>query len=72
MGSRPGYYWQEFTVKREIEEILLFKACLSNDSKKSDEYAKLLVESMGGSEIDNTINENKIIKNIAREVIIYK
>ena len=46
--------------------------CLSNDSKKSDEYAKLLVESMGGSEIDNTINENKIIKNIAREVIIDK
>ena len=46
--------------------------CLSNESKKSDQYAKLLVESMGGSEIDNTISENKIIKNIAREVIIDK
>jgi hypothetical protein len=46
--------------------------CLTSESKKSEQYVKLLVESMGGSGNDDTINENRIIKNIAKEVIIEK
>ena len=57
-------------ILNEFKEM--YPDCLSNESKKSDQYAKLLVESMGGSEMDNTISENKIIKNIAKEVIIDK
>jgi hypothetical protein len=46
--------------------------CLTSESKKSEQYVKLLVESMGGSGNDDTINENRIIKNIAKEVVIEK
>ena len=46
--------------------------CLTSESTKSKQYVKLLVESMGGSGNDDTINENRIIKNIAKEVVIDK
>lgn len=46
--------------------------CLTSESKKSEQYMKLLVESMGGSGNNDTTNENKIIKNIAKEVTIDK
>jgi hypothetical protein len=43
------------------------------DSKKQDEYIKILGESMGGKTNEETEkNMNKIIKNIAKEVIIEK
>jgi hypothetical protein len=47
--------------------------CIYSDSKKSDQYNKIIVEAMGGG-LDATINnsENKIIKNITKEIIIDK
>jgi hypothetical protein len=47
--------------------------CIYSDSKKSDQYNKIIVEAMGGG-IETNVNtsENKIIKNIAKEVIIDK
>ena len=47
--------------------------CIYSDSKKSDQYNKIIIEAMGGGiKNDSTECENKIIKNIAREVIIDK
>jgi len=47
--------------------------CIYSDSKKSDQYNKIIMEAMGGAiNNDSTECENKIIKNIAREVIIDK
>ena len=48
--------------------------CNFSDSKKSDEYNKIIIEAMGGEEINNSVDnsENKIIKNVAKCVIIDK
>jgi predicted secreted protein len=46
--------------------------CGKSDSKYSDQYNKLIVEAMGGSGDNNTEKEDKIIKKIAKEVIIDK
>jgi hypothetical protein len=46
--------------------------CGKSDSKKSDQYNKLVIEAMGGSGNEDYDNENKIIKKIAKEVIIDK
>jgi hypothetical protein len=56
--------------------LLLFKSkypdCIYSDSNKSDQYNKLIIESMGGQGINDIEKENKIIKNIAKETIINK
>jgi len=47
--------------------------CIYSNSKKSDQYNKIIIESMGGDIDNDSIScENKIIKNIAKEVIIDK
>jgi len=46
--------------------------CIYSDSKKSDQYNKLIIEAMGGSGNEDYDNENKIIKKIAKEVTIDK
>jgi hypothetical protein len=49
--------------------------CNFSDSKKSDEYNKIIIEAMGGEEINNSAdnnNDNKIIKNVAKCVVIDK
>ena len=46
--------------------------CVYSESKKSDQYNKLIIEAMGGSGNEDFDNENKIIKKIAKEVIIDK
>jgi len=47
--------------------------CVYSNSHKSDEYNKIVLESMGGGpDIDNDCYENKIIKKIAKEVVIDK
>jgi hypothetical protein len=46
--------------------------CVKSESKYSDQYNKLVVESFGGSGDNDTEKENKIIKNIAKEVVIEK
>ena len=46
--------------------------CNKSNSKKSDQYNKLVIEAMGGSGDNDLEKENKIIKKIAKEVIIEK
>jgi len=46
--------------------------CSKSSSKYSDQYNKLIVESMGGSGDNDLEKENKIIKKIAKEVFIDK
>ena len=43
--------------------------CIYSDSKKSDQYNKIILEAFGGYS-ENLENENKIIKKIAKEVTI--
>jgi len=43
--------------------------CIHSDSTKSDIYNKIVIEAFGGSGNDN---ENKIIKNLAKEIVINK
>ena len=44
--------------------------CLKSTSKVSDKYNKLVMEAMGGKGDNDSEKEDKIIKNIAKEVII--
>ena len=46
--------------------------CIKSTSPYSDQYNKLIVESMGGSGDNDIEKENKIIKKIAKEVTIDK
>jgi len=43
-----------------------------SESKYSDQYNKLVIEAMGGKGDNDMEKENKIIKNIAKEVVIEK
>ena len=44
--------------------------CGKSDSKYSDQYNKMVIEAMGGKGDNDIEKENKIIKNIAKEVVI--
>ena len=46
--------------------------CLKSTSKVSDTYNKLVMEAMGGKGDNDLEKEDKIIKNIAKEVVINK
>ena len=46
--------------------------CLKSSSKVSDQYNKLVIEAMGGKGDNDLEKEDKIIKNIAKEVTIDK
>jgi len=46
--------------------------CSKSDSKKCDQYNKLVIEAMGGSGDNDDEKEDKIIKKIAKQVIIDK
>jgi hypothetical protein len=46
--------------------------CLKSASKFSDQYNKIIVESMGGSGDNDEEKEDKIIRNISKNVIIEK
>jgi hypothetical protein len=46
--------------------------CDKGDSKYSDQYNKLIIEAMGGKGDNDLEKEDKIIKNIAKEVTIEK
>lgn len=63
-------------MDKNIRLLPLFKEkfpdCIYSHSKKSDQYNKLIIESMGGSGNNQKEKENKIIKRIVKEVIIKK
>lgn len=46
--------------------------CIHSESNKSDQYNKIIIESMGGHGDNDKEKENKIMKKIAKEVIIEK
>ena len=47
-----------------------YPGCEQSDSKYSDTYDKLIVEAFGGKGDDDVEKENRIIRNIAKEVKI--
>jgi hypothetical protein len=55
---------------REFKEK--YPDCNKSESKYSDKYNKIIVESMGGEGDNERENEDKIIRNISREVVIDK
>jgi hypothetical protein len=46
--------------------------CLKSTSKVSDKYNKLVYEALGGKGDNDSEKEDKIIKNIAKKVVIDK
>ena len=46
--------------------------CTKADSKHSDTYNKLVFEAMGGKGENDVIKEDKIIKKVAKEIIVDK
>ena len=46
--------------------------CIYSDSKKSDQYNHIIIEAMGGSGDNDAEKADKIVKKIAKEVIIDK
>ena len=49
-----------------------YNGCEKSDSKYSNQYDKLIIEAMGGKGDNDAEKEDKIIKNIAKNVIINK
>jgi azurin len=66
----------KYIAHKNSKMISEFKAkypdCIYSDSKKSDQYNKLIIEAMGGKGDNDNEKEEKIIKNIAKEMIIQK
>ena len=46
--------------------------CIKAASKFSDQYNKMIIESMGGSGDNDLEKEDKIIKNITKQIVIEK
>jgi hypothetical protein len=61
---------------KNYKQIIQFKAkhpdCNTSESKYSDQYNKIIIESMGGAGDNEKDNEDKIIRNITKEVVINK
>jgi hypothetical protein len=49
-----------------------YPECMNPESKKSDEYNKIIMETMGGLNNNREKNKEKIIRKIAKEVVIEK
>ena len=49
-----------------------YQGCEKSDSQYSNKYDKLIIEAFGGKGDDDLVKENKIIKNILKEVTIEK
>ncbi len=66
----------KYVAHKNIKLIPDYKSkypdCGTSTSKKSDEYNKIIIESMGGSGNNDSEKEEKIIRKIAREVTIDK
>jgi hypothetical protein len=61
---------------KNYKQLPQFKAkhpdCNKSESKYSDDYNKIIIESMGGAGDNEKENEDKIIRNISKEVVIDK
>jgi hypothetical protein len=66
----------KFIAYKNVKMIPAFREkypdCIYSDSRKSDQYNRLIIEAMGGEGNDEDVKSNKIIKKIAREIVIDK
>ena len=66
----------KFIAHKNVKMIPAFREkypdCVYSDSRKSDQYNKLIIEAMGGEGNDENEKSNKIIKKIAKEILIDK
>jgi hypothetical protein len=66
----------KFIAHKNVKMIPAFREkypdCIYSDSRKSDQYNRLIIEAMGGDGNDENEKSNKIIKKIAKEILIDK
>jgi hypothetical protein len=65
------------TIAYKNEKLLpkfkeLHPGCNYSDSKYADHYSKLVIEALGGSGNNDIEKQDKIIRNIAKEIVIDK
>ena len=66
----------KYIAHKNVKMIPAFREkypdCIYSDSRKSDQYNRLIIEAMGGDGNDEDGKSNKIIKKIAKEILIDK
>ena len=66
----------KYIAHKNVKMIPAFREkypdCIYSDSRKSDQYNKLIIEAMGGEGNDEDGKANKIISKIAKEILIEK
>jgi hypothetical protein len=66
----------KYIAHKNVKMIPAFREkypdCIYSDSRKSDQYNRLIIEAMGGDGNDENEKSNKIIKKIAKEILIDK
>jgi hypothetical protein len=66
----------KYIAHKNVKMIPVFREkypdCVYSDSRKSDQYNKLIIEAMGGEGNDENEKSNKIIKRIVKEILIDK
>jgi hypothetical protein len=66
----------KYIAHKNVKMIPFFREkypdCVYSDSRKSDQYNNLIIEAMGGLGNDEDGKANKIIKKIAKEILIDK
>ena len=66
----------KYIAHKNVKMIPFFREkypdCVYSDSRKSDQYNRLIIEAMGGDGNDEDGKANKIIKKIAKEILIDK
>jgi hypothetical protein len=66
----------KYIAHKNVKMIPVFREkypdCIYSDSRKSDQYNRLIIEAMGGEGNDEDGKSNKIISKIAKEILIEK
>ena len=66
----------KYIAHKNVKMIPAFREkypdCVYSDSRKSDQYNRLIIEAMGGDGNDEDAKSTKIIKRIAKEILIEK
>jgi hypothetical protein len=66
----------KYIAHKNVKMIPAFREkypdCIYSDSRKSDQYNRLIIEAMGGDGNDEDGKANKIISKIAKEILIEK
>ena len=66
----------KYIAHKNVKMIPAFREkypdCIYSDSRKSDQYNRLIIEAMGGDGNDENEKSNKIIKKIVKEILIDK